>query len=83
MAEEALGIGLFCALRFAGDFAAALRAAAVISGDSDSTASIAGAMLGAAGGTEAIPAAWRDKVEDRDELLRLADALAGGEEAGA
>ena len=80
VAEEALGIGLFCALRFAGDFAAALRAAAVISGDSDSTASIAGAMLGAAGGTAALPAAWREKVEDRDELLRLADDLAGGAE---
>jgi len=79
VAEEALGIGLFCALRFSDDFAAALRAAAVISGDSDSTASIAGAILGAAGGTDAIPAAWRDEVEGRDELVRLADALAGGE----
>ncbi len=83
VAEEALGIGLFCALRFSGDFAAALRAAAVISGDSDSTASIAGAILGAAGGVEAIPAAWRDKVEGRDELLRLADELADGGQAGA
>ncbi len=80
VAEEALGIGLFCALRVSGDFAAALRAAAVISGDSDSTASIAGAILGAAGGTGVIPSAWRDKLEDRDELLRLADELAGGEE---
>ena len=45
VAEEALGIGLLCALRFAREFAAALRAAALISGDSDSTASIAGAIL--------------------------------------
>ncbi len=50
VAEEALGIGLFCALRYRSDVAAALRAAALISGDSDSTASIAGAILGAAGG---------------------------------
>jgi ADP-ribosyl-[dinitrogen reductase] hydrolase len=77
VAEEAMGIGLFCALRFAGDFAAALRAAALISGDSDSTASIAGAILGAAGGLAAIPSRWADKVEGRDELLGLADALAG------
>jgi len=81
VAEEALGIGLFCALRFSDDFAAALRAAAVISGDSDSTASIAGAILGAAGGDEAIPQAWRDQVEGRDVLVGLADALAGGGEA--
>jgi len=66
-----------CALRYEGDFAAALRAAALISGDSDSTASIAGAILGAAGGLAAIPSRWADKVEGRDELLGLADALAG------
>jgi ADP-ribosylglycohydrolase len=82
VAEEALGIGLFCALRFAGEFAAALRAAALISGDSDSTASIAGAILGAAGGIAAIPTRWLDQVEGRDELLRLADELAGGPLAG-
>ena len=69
-----------CALR--GDFAAALRAAALISGDSDSTASIAGAILGAAGGLGVIPADWLDQVEGRDELLRLADDLAGGPPAG-
>jgi ADP-ribosylglycohydrolase len=84
VAEEAVGIGLFCALRFAGDFAAALRAAVVISGDSDSTASITGAILGASGGLAAIPIAWRDKVEGRDDLLRLADELAvpAGERKG-
>ena len=78
VAEEALGIGLLCALRFAGDFAAALRAAAVVSGDSDSTASIAGAIVGAAAGLGCIPHPWLDAVEDRDELLELADELAGG-----
>ena len=76
VAEEALGIGLLCALRYEGDFAAALRAAAVISGDSDSTASIAGAILGAAGGLAVIPADWLEVLEDRDALLDLADELA-------
>ena len=76
VAEEALGIGLLCALRYEGDFAAALRAAALISGDSDSTASIAGAILGAAGGLAVIPADWLEAVEDRDALLDLADELA-------
>ncbi len=78
VAEEALGIGLLCAMRFAGDFAAALRAAALISGDSDSTASIAGAILGAAAGLGAIPAHWLEQVEGGDELLRLADELSAG-----
>jgi ADP-ribosylglycohydrolase len=75
VAEEALGIGLLCALRFTGDFAAGLRAAALISGDSDSTASIAGAILGAVDGPEVIPTPWLDQLEGRGELLQVADEL--------
>ena len=52
-------------------------------GDSDSTASIAGAMLGAAGGTDAIPAAWRDKVEGATSCCGSPTSSAGGGEAGA
>ena len=76
VAEEALGIGLYCALRCRDDFAAAVRTAAAITGDSDSTASIAGAILGAAYGLDVVPPEWVEQVEDRDELLRLADELA-------
>lgn len=75
VAEEALGIGLLCALRHAGDFPAAVCAAANISGDSDSTASIAGAICGAALSVEAIPPGWVEKVQNRDLLVDLADDL--------
>lgn len=75
VAEEALGIGLFCALRHPDDFAAAVRAAANISGDSDSTASIAGAICGALMGEGGIPADWRARVQNRDLLVELADGL--------
>jgi ADP-ribosylglycohydrolase len=84
VAEEALGIGLFCALRHQDDFAAAVRAAANISGDSDSTASIAGAICGAHLGAAAIPEMWVERVQDRALLIELADrldALARGERA--
>jgi len=77
VAEEALGIGLFAALRFPRDFAAALGVAANISGDSDSTASVAGAILGATLGVAGIPAAWVEQVENRAVLLDLADELGG------
>jgi len=77
VAEETLGIGLFAALRFPRDFAAALGAAANISGDSDSTASVAGAVLGATLGVAGIPAAWVEQVENREMLLDLADQLGG------
>lgn len=75
VAEEALGIALFCALRHQDDFPAALRAAANISGDSDSTASITGAIVGAARGEGAIPRHWVDTVQNRELLVDLADRL--------
>jgi ADP-ribosylglycohydrolase len=78
VAEEALGIALLCALRFRGDFAAAVHAAANITGDSDSTASIAGAIVGAAHGLHVVPQLWAALVEDRELLLGLATELAGG-----
>jgi ADP-ribosylglycohydrolase len=84
VAEEALGIGLYCALRHQDDFAAAVRAAANISGDSDSTASIAGAICGAHLGAAAIPETWVERVQNRALLIELADrldALARGERA--
>ena len=78
VADEALGIGLFAALRYRNDIAAAFAAAANISGDSDSTASIAGAILGACFGLEAIPPDWVARVENREMLLGLADELLDG-----
>jgi ADP-ribosyl-[dinitrogen reductase] hydrolase len=76
VAEEAMGIALFCALRHQDDFAAALRAAVNISGDSDSTGSITGAILGAALGAEAIPEAWREQVANGELLVDLGQELA-------
>jgi ADP-ribosylglycohydrolase len=76
VAEEALGIALFCALRFEDDFAAALCAAVNISGDSDSTGALTGAILGVALGAEAIPQGWRERVANRQLLIDLGVQLA-------
>ena len=46
-----------------------------ISGDSDSTASIAGSICGALLGRTGIPAEWVDRVQNRDLLVQLADGL--------
>ncbi|MBM4395687.1 MAG: ADP-ribosylglycohydrolase family protein [Deltaproteobacteria bacterium] len=72
--EEALAIAACCALA-APDFESALIAAVNHSGDSDSTGSIAGNLLGAALGVEAIPRRWLDRVELRAETEGLADRL--------
>ncbi len=76
VAEEALGVALYCALRHEDDFAAALRAAVNISGDSDSTGALTGAILGAARGAEAIPQSWRERVANSELLVDFGARLA-------
>jgi ADP-ribosylglycohydrolase len=74
VAEEALGIAVCCSLA-ARNFADGLMLAANHSGDSDSTAAIAGNLLGAQLGEDAIPSYWLDRLELRPEITRLADDL--------
>jgi ADP-ribosylglycohydrolase/protein tyrosine phosphatase (PTP) superfamily phosphohydrolase (DUF442 family) len=57
IAEEALAIGLYCAL-VARDFTSGVALAVNHGGDSDSTGSIAGNVLGALFGKAGIPRAW-------------------------
>jgi ADP-ribosylglycohydrolase len=81
VAEEALAIAVYAVLATAGSrspqehFRAAVAAAVNHDGDSDSTASIAGNILGAYYGTEALPAAWLAALEGRDVVDAMADAL--------
>jgi ADP-ribosylglycohydrolase len=52
------------------------------SGDSDSTGSIAGNLLGVQFGVDAIPHTWLEELELRDAIERLAidlNAIASGE----
>lgn len=70
--EEALAIALFAALRHSNDWKAATLAAVNHSGDSDSTGSICGDILGAALGVEAIPAEWIEQMENRALLEKTA-----------
>ena len=65
--EEALAIGIYAALS-AKSFVEAIRIATNHSGDSDSTASIAGQLWGAMNGIDGIPHVW---VSDLDVLLPL------------
>lgn len=73
--EEALAIGLFCALA-AGDVRAGLLAAVNHSGDSDSTASICGNLLGAELGADLVPPAWVDALEGHEVIAAVAGDLA-------
>lgn len=74
--EEALGIGLLCALTAdgasEGGIADALWRSVAHSGDSDSTGSITGNLLGAMYGLERLPARWLKQLEMRDVIDRIA-----------
>ncbi len=60
--DEALAVAVACAAGF-DDPLEALRASVNHSGDSDSTGSICGQLLGAAHGPEAVPEAWLARVD--------------------
>jgi len=75
VAEEALSLAVHTLITFPDEPTDALRRAAFTDGDSDSIASITGALAGAAYGRGAFPSHWIDNVEYRGELLDLTDRL--------
>ena len=76
VAEEALAIAVFCAVRHQDDFAAAIRAAVNHKGDSDSTGAICGNILGTWLGKEAVEQAFDlEKLELRDVTETIARDL--------
>lgn len=75
VAEEALAIALLCALAADGP-REAIVTAVNHGGDSDSTGSITGNLVGALYGPEALPEEWTSKVELRDVIETLAEDLA-------
>ena len=77
VAEEAFATGLLCFLLFPDDLVAALRRAAVSSGDSDSIACLAGAFAGARHGLAAWPVDWLRRIEYHGRLTRLGAAWDG------
>lgn len=74
VAEEALAIAIYCAL-VARDFRHGVILAVNHDGDSDSTGSIVGNLLGAMHGVKAIPAEWLEPLELRDVITELARDL--------
>jgi ADP-ribosylglycohydrolase len=75
VAEEALAIGVYAVLSHPNGVAAALRLAVTHGGDSDSTGSIAGNILGALLGTAALPTGWLARLELAELVGTMADDL--------
>lgn len=74
VAEEALAIAIYCAA-VSPDLECALRLAVNHGGDSDSTGSITGNLLGAALGEEAIPGRWLEDLELLAIIRHTADEI--------
>ena len=70
--NEALAIGAYSALA-GSDYRDSVRIASNHGGDSDSTASITGQIVGAKDGLEGIPSAWIRRLDALEPLLNIAD----------
>ncbi|MBO5790856.1 MAG: ADP-ribosylglycohydrolase family protein, partial [Lentisphaeria bacterium] len=78
VAEEALAIAVFCALKHTWDFAAGVIEAVNITGDSDSTGAIAGNILGVLNGEKKIPQNWMKNLREYALVSSMADDLSCG-----
>ena len=78
VAEETLGISLYCALKYQNDFSSGVIAAVNHNGDSDSTGAVTGNILGALHGYDAIEEKWKTDLEISDVILEIADDLCSG-----
>lgn len=75
IAEETLAIAVYCALRYSDDVGRALRVSVNHDGDSDSTGSVTGNILGTLRGLEAVPEQYRQHLELADLLISMGSAL--------
>ena len=75
VADEALAIAVYCALKYPDDIDKALIASVNHKGDSDSTGAIAGNIVGAHVGLSGIPDKYKKKLELYDIILEVADDL--------
>ncbi len=78
VAEETLAIAVYCCLRHADDFSAAIIASVNHDGDSDSTGAITGNIMGALLGYDMINDKWKRDLELHNEILEIAKDLCHG-----
>ena len=75
VAEEALAIAVYAAMRYQDDFEKAVIASVNHDGDSDSTGSITGNILGAKLGLSGVPERFIEPLELKDIIMEIADDL--------
>jgi poly(ADP-ribose) glycohydrolase ARH3 len=74
--QESLPFAIYSFLRYPSSYEDCLYCAIMHGGDRDTLGAMAGAMSGAYLGFEAIPLLWREKLENREKIEKLALELA-------
>lgn len=74
-AEETLAIAVYCSLKYEEDFELAMAAAVNHSGDSDTTGSLVGNILGALNGVSCLPEKFTAELELKDIICEIATDL--------
>jgi ADP-ribosylglycohydrolase len=74
-ADETFALAYFCILRYSDDYKKAVQTAVNITGDSDSVGSVAGGILGAKLGIEAIPVSWIEALKEKEKLEKIVGPL--------
>ena len=75
VAEETLAIAVYCSLKYHNNFEEAVITSVNHSGDSDSTGSVTGNIMGAIHGYEKIPEQYLKNLELKNIILEIADDL--------
>jgi ADP-ribosylglycohydrolase len=73
--EEAIAIALYCCLQYQNDFEKSVLLSVNHSGDSDSTGSLTGNIMGLLLGRSEIPSRWADNLEGAEIITQLAEDL--------
>jgi len=74
-ADETFALAYFCILRYPDNYKKAVQTAVNITGDSDSVGSVAGGILGARLGIEAVPVSWVEALKEREVLEEMVSPL--------
>src|SRR5215510_9077630 len=75
VAEETLAIALYCSLKYINDFEKAIIVSVNHSGDSDSTGSVTGNIMGAIHGYQKLPEKFISNLELKEIIMEIADDL--------
>lgn len=74
-ADETFALAYFCVLRYPNDYKKAVQTAVNITGDSDSVGSVAGGILGARLGINAMPISWIEALKEKEKLEGMVGPL--------